>query len=200
MRFLLLVILILAVSCTRSYYIVRHAEKAPAAAGMSSNVPLSAAGQQRAEALKEVVKGKKIAEVFSTNTIRTKSTAQPAAALFGKTISTYGPLPDSAFIALLKSKRKNILVIGHSNTVDDIANGLAGRKVVPGDIPEYQYDNLYIIKIRGNKALLKVWRAFAVEGPQSTLPGIFSLLSLCPSISIIRVSWKKCLPAPSLFL
>ncbi len=50
---------------------------------MSSDVPLSDKGKERAEALKEVLKNKKIAYVFSTNTIRTKSTAQPTADYFG---------------------------------------------------------------------------------------------------------------------
>lgn len=155
MRILLLIILVSAVSCTHSYYIVRHAEKASPSPGMSSDVPLSAAGEQRAQALKEVLKDKKIDEVYATNTIRTKSTVQPVAAHFGKAIMNYGPLPDSAFISLLQSKRKNILVAGHSNTVDDLANRLCGRKVVPGDLPDSEYDNLFIIKVRGKKTLFE---------------------------------------------
>lgn len=155
MRLLLLIVLLTSLSCTHSVYIVRHAEKAAAAPGMSSDVPLSDAGQQRAEALEEKLKGKKIDEIFSTNTIRTKSTAQPTADHFGKAIQTYGPMPDSAFIRLLQSKRKNILVVGHSNTVDDIVNRLYGKKVVPGDLPDSEYDNLFIIKRRGNKVFFE---------------------------------------------
>lgn len=155
MRLLLLVILLSSLSCTHSYYIVRHAEKATAGPNMSSDVPLTAAGQQRATALKEVLKSKKIDEVFSTNTLRTKSTAQPTADYFGKTIQVYGPMPDSAFIQLLQSKRKNILIVGHSNTVDDIVNRLYGKKAVPGDLPDSEYDNLFIIKRRGNKVFFE---------------------------------------------
>lgn len=151
MRILLLVVLVGCLSCSHSYYIVRHAEKATASPGMSSDVALSDAGQQRAAALKEALKDKKIDEVFSTNTIRTKSTAQPTADHFGKTITVYGPRPDSAFIQLLKSKHRNILVVGHSNTIDDIVNGLYGKKAVPGDLPETEYDNLFIIKVKGKK-------------------------------------------------
>jgi hypothetical protein len=39
-------------SCTHTYYIVRHAEKASQEANMSSDVPLTDQGKQRAEALK----------------------------------------------------------------------------------------------------------------------------------------------------
>lgn len=153
MRILLLCILLSAVSCTHSYYVVRHAEKSTD--NMSGDVALSEAGQLRAEVLKETLKKEKIEEVFSTNTVRTRSTAQPTAGHFGKTIQLYGPRPDSAFITLLRSKQRNVLVVGHSNTVDDIANMLCGRTVVPGDLPESEYDNLYIIKIRGKKALFE---------------------------------------------
>ena len=81
---------------------------------MSSDVPLTEKGKQRAEALKEVLKDKKIAYVFSTNTIRTKSTAQPTADYFHLTTEMYGPRRDSAFINLLRSKKKNTLIVGHS--------------------------------------------------------------------------------------
>jgi len=142
-------------SCTHTYYIIRHAEKATQEANMSSDVPLTEQGQQRAEQVKEVLKNKKIGLVYSTNTIRTKATAQPTADYFHLPIEMYGPRPDSAFIALLKSKKKNTLIVGHSNTVDDIVNMLCATKKVPGDLPDSEYNKLFIIKIRGNKISFK---------------------------------------------
>jgi phosphohistidine phosphatase SixA len=136
-------------SCSHSYYIVRHAEKATAEANMSSDVPLTEAGQQRSETLKEILKRKKIAYVYSTNTIRTKSTAKPTADYFGIPIEIYGPRPDSSFINLLKTKKKNVLIVGHSNTVDDIVNKLSGKGNVHGDLMETEYDNLFIVKKKG---------------------------------------------------
>ena len=67
---------LLLTACGHTYYVVRHAEKATQEANMSSDVPLSEAGQQRAVALKEALDNKKIAYVFSTNTIRTTTTAK----------------------------------------------------------------------------------------------------------------------------
>src|SRR5215510_4344881 len=95
-------ILFILSSCSHSYYIVRHAEKANQEAGMSSDVPLSEEGKRRAEQVKEILKHKKIAYIFSTNTIRTKTTAQPTADHFHLTTEIYGPRPDSAFINLLR--------------------------------------------------------------------------------------------------
>lgn len=138
-------------SCSHSYYIVRHAEKATQEANMSSDVPLTDKGKERAEALKEILKNKKIAYVFSTNTIRTKSTAQPTADYFKLAIETYSARPDSTFINLLKSKKKNTLVVGHSNTVDDIVNTLCGKKEVAGDLPDAEYNKLFVVKKKGKK-------------------------------------------------
>jgi len=151
-RFIVAIFIVLIFSsCTHTYYVVRHAEKATQEANMSSDVPLTEQGKQRAEQLKEILKNKKIGLVYSTNTIRTKSTAQPTADYFHLPIETYGPRPDSAFIALLKSKKKNTLVVGHSNTVDDIVNMLTGKKEVAGDLPDTEYNNLFIVKKKGRK-------------------------------------------------
>lgn len=138
-------------SCSHTYFIVRHAEKATAAANMSSDVPLTDEGKQRAESLKDILTKSKIGYVYSTNTIRTKSTAQPTADYFHLSVETYGPRPDSTFISLVKTKKKNVLIVGHSNTVDDIVNKLCGETKVPGDLPETEYDNLFVIKKKGNK-------------------------------------------------
>lgn len=159
--------LVLLSSCSHTYYIVRHAEKATQEANMSADVPLTDKGKQRAEALKEVLKDKKIRYVFSTNTIRTKSTAQPTADYFHLPVTEYGPRPDSAFINLLRSKKKNTLVVGHSNTVDDIVNMLCHAKKVAGDLPDSEYNKLFVVKVKGRK----VWfRELAILSTVVTEP------------------------------
>lgn len=155
MRYLMILLAaFILCSCSNTIYVVRHAEKAPQV-GNNSDVALSAEGQQRAQALKSALTDKKIEQVYSTNTIRTKSTAQPTADHFGLSINTYGPRPDSAFINLLKTSKKNTLVVGHSNTIDDIANMLTGTNEAGGDLKDSDYDNLFIIKRKGDKFILK---------------------------------------------
>jgi len=156
MRFFLLIfsLALLLTSCGQTFYIVRHAEKAVAGSNttmMSNDPPLTEAGKDRAETLKELLKTKKIGAVFSTNTLRTKSTAEPTRAYFNLVTETYSPLPDSAFVSRLKSLKKNSLIVGHSNTVDDIVNKLCGSVKIPGDLPETEYDNLFIVKKKGRK-------------------------------------------------
>lgn len=159
MRFFLLFLFIslLSTACTTSYYIVRHAEKVPAegSGAMSNDLPLTAAGKERAEALKEIMKTKKIGYIFSTNTNRTKSTAEPTKAYFNLETTLYTPQPDTAFITKLRSLKKNTLVVGHSNTVDDIVNKLCGSLKIPADLKETEYDNLFVVKKKRGKMLFE---------------------------------------------
>ena len=146
---LMTIMLLCLTACSHTYYVVRHAEKATPSAGTTmaspNNPPLSPAGGQRAQALKETLKDVKIDSIFSTNTIRTTTTAEPLRSLKSLSITTYGPMPDSVFINRLKGIKKNVLVVGHSNTVDDIVNGLTGKKSVAGDLPDSEYDNLFVV-------------------------------------------------------
>lgn len=149
---LMAITLLCLTACSHTYYVVRHAEKATPSPGttMSSpnNPPLSTAGEQRAQALKDALQGVKIDSVFSTNTIRTTTTAEPLRSAKSLTVTIYGPMPDSAFIQRLKRIKANVLIVGHSNTVDDIVNGLTGKKSVAGDLPDSEYDNLFVVKYK----------------------------------------------------
>ena len=151
MRLFAIVILLICVSCSHTIYVVRHAEKETAAPNMNGDVALTAKGKERAEEIKKILEKKKIAAVYSTNTIRTRSTAQPTADHFGLSIQIYGPRPDSAFIKMIKTSRKNTLIVGHSNTVDDVVNGLCGEKKVAGDLPDDEFNKFYILKVKGKK-------------------------------------------------
>lgn len=112
--------------------------------------PLSPEGEERALQLKQVLGSRDIRHIYSTNTLRTLSTARPLKETYlGMPIQLYSSKPDSlaAFLAMIRQVRKgNILIVGHSNTIDDIANQLAGQTVVPGDLKDNEYDNLYRLK------------------------------------------------------
>ncbi|HEX6170645.1 MAG TPA: histidine phosphatase family protein [Chitinophagaceae bacterium] len=158
-RIILYLVLIFFSSCgSVKYYIVRHAEKETASAGTTMSTPddppLSAAGRIRAIELKEALRGKGIQYIYSTNTVRTISTAQPFAELRGTTkIETYNTRDSlDLFIQKLKEIEKgNSLIVGHSNTVDDIVNKLCGETKIPADLPDSEYDNLYIVTKKGNR-------------------------------------------------
>jgi len=140
---------IFLLSCkTTTYFVVRHAEKESNT--MSSDVPLSAAGKQRAEALKDLLRNENIRFIYSTNYIRTKSTAQPLAESKGMDIQVYDPA-DTAFVGRIrKSNAGNLLIVGHSNTVDDLVNKLVGETKL-SDLPDAQYGDLFVVKRKGKK-------------------------------------------------
>jgi len=154
---LYLVFLMIFSSCsTVKYYVVRHAEKETASTGTVMNTPndppLSAAGRVRAIELRETLKNKGIQYILSTNTTRTISTAQPLNELEGNTqIEIYNTRDSLDFLIdkLRAIKKGNSLIVGHSNTVDDIVNKLVGETKVPKDLPDSEYDNLYIITKKG---------------------------------------------------
>jgi phosphohistidine phosphatase SixA len=160
---IILPIFIVLSSCSSvKYYIVRHAEKETATAGTVMNTPndppLSAAGRVRAIQLREALRGKGIRYIFSTNTIRTISTAQPLNELRGATKIEIYNTKDSLdyFIQKLKAiKKGNSLIVGHSNTVDDIVNKLCGEIKIPADLPDSEYDNLYIVTKTGKRMKFK---------------------------------------------
>ena len=158
-KFLLCLLIIIFSSCgSVKYYIVRHAEKETATVGTTMNTPdnppLSAAGRVRAIELRDALTGKSIRYIFSTNTIRTIATAQPFNELRGATKIQFYNTRDSLdhFIQKLKAINKgNSLIVGHSNTVDDIVNKLCGEIKIPNDLPDSEYDNLYIVTKKGKR-------------------------------------------------
>lgn len=152
MKIFVAILSLLFVSCSHTIYVARHAEKEDAGPNMSSDVPLTRAGRERAEQLKEILKKKKIRSVYSTNYIRTKSTAQRTADYFNVPVIMYGPRLDSAFLVTLRSLQSNALIVGHSNTVDDIVNVLCQEKKVNGDLPDSEYNRLFIVTFKGKKA------------------------------------------------
>lgn len=140
-------------SCSRTtFYIVRHAEKATAAPNMSSDVELTEEGKQRAQRLKEMLQDKNIGSIFSTQTIRTTSTAKPLSEATGVPVVIYNHRDTmDKFIARVKAiDKKNVLIVGHSNTVDDLVNKIMNQQLLT-DLPETAYDNLFVVKRKGKK-------------------------------------------------
>ncbi|MFN3490446.1 MAG: phosphoglycerate mutase family protein [Emticicia sp.] len=138
--------LLLLTSCKSTFYVVRHGEKVD----NSANPPLSILGQERAEGLKTELANKRITEIYSTNFLRTKNTTKPLADSKGLTTKIYAASPADSmrvFIEKLKQmKGKNVLVVGHSNTTKYVVNGLFERDTLRVDIPDNDFDNLYIVE------------------------------------------------------
>lgn len=163
MRSFILLLSVFLCSCSSTIYVVRHAEKEtgidPTTMKTSGNPPLSFEGQQRALKLKEMLGGRNFRHFYSTNTLRTISTANPLKELFlNVPVTIYSSKMDSmdAFIQQVKAiKKGDVLIVGHSNTVDDLVNKLCGETIVPGDLKDNEYDNLWVIKKKGGQFTCK---------------------------------------------
>lgn len=132
-------------SCyTSKIYIVRHAERL----NQTEDTPLSEAGQNRAKVLADSLKSEKIDSIFVTKYQRNHQTAQPLADLLRITPAVYDPKPNSIIVNRLnRLKGKNALVVGHSDTILEIAQGL-GTKPSRSKIESSDYDNLLYITVK----------------------------------------------------
>jgi len=117
---------------------------------MTTDVPLSEKGMARARALAELLKNAGIKHIYTTNFQRTRATVQPLASATGITVEVYDPR-DKDFPEKLKKIKGNVLVAGHSNTVDDLVNELSGENFVQGDLPDSAYGDLFVLIRRGKK-------------------------------------------------
>ena len=142
---------VLSGSCqnTHDIYIVRHAEKSTEPA---NNPLLSNDGKQRAETLKALLKDKNIQAIFSTATARTTETAMPLSSLANVPIQYYGHDTLPAFLQKVIALKKNVLIVGHSNTILPMLDELQlSHSTI--NIADSAYNNIFIIKIKDNKAV-----------------------------------------------
>jgi broad specificity phosphatase PhoE len=148
---LLPALLFFSCNSPRYCYLVRHAEKLDATA----NSVLSPEGEQRALALRDSLREKNIELVFSTNFNRTRQTAEPLASAIHQSVLLYKPMALDSMVSVIHSaKKKNILIVGHSNTIPPLIEKLIGTKVQP--IKETEYDNFYVVEIKKeNKKLVQ---------------------------------------------
>ncbi|MFB0909787.1 MAG: phosphoglycerate mutase family protein [Flavobacterium sp.] len=128
-------------------YLVRHAEKITS--NLTDNDPLlTDSGTKRATALFKKLKQKPLTSIYSTDYKRTKNTAMPTAEKRGKEIKLYNAtdLNAAAATILKENNGKQVLVVGHSNTVLETIEALGGQRPIPS-IEDQDYDYLFILTI-----------------------------------------------------
>ncbi|MEP6633964.1 MAG: phosphoglycerate mutase family protein [Luteimonas sp.] len=126
------------------YLVVRHAEKGN---DDRRDPSLSVAGQTRAIELARIAAAKPLVAAYATSFKRTQQTAQPSAEASGIAVTTYDAAMSAAdFAAELRRMHPHgvTLVVGHSNTVPEIAAALCACSVAP--MEESEYDRLYEVR------------------------------------------------------
>lgn len=143
------------------YIILRHAEKDTTLANakmMVSDPPLNSIGETRALSLVDKFKAHKINQIYSTNYIRTKTTAAPIAKAQNLNIAIYDPRKLDIFATQLLSSENNgktILIVGHSNTSPKLVNLLI-KKDQFKDLDESIYNTYWIVKSKNGKSKAKI--------------------------------------------
>ena len=147
--FVLSIQLILAQEAT-TYYLIRHAEK-DRSDPSNSNPELTLEGRQRSQRWSAVFERIALDAVYSTNYLRTIQTASPTAEAHHIALQFYDPraLYSEEFKA--STTGQNVLIVGHSNTIPELANAILGEQQfenIPDDINSY----LYVITVIDNYA------------------------------------------------
>ncbi|HMT96788.1 MAG TPA: histidine phosphatase family protein [Ferruginibacter sp.] len=146
---LLTAIILIGESCkvaaTTRIFVVRHADRTPAPAD-----DLIPAGVIRADELKRVLLNAGVDSIFSTNFVRTKKTVQPLANAKNLQIILYPNTQSLLNRILTNSKGKTVLVAGHSDNVPEIITQ-CGCTPPFNEIPDSQFDNLFLIIIQKEK-------------------------------------------------
>jgi broad specificity phosphatase PhoE len=128
---------------TTTFILIRHAEKVKDG---TQDPELSAEGKQRAEALAKMLERNGIASVYSTNFKRTQQTVLPIAQAKGITVQTYQQTDKTWLQNIAKENvGKIVLIVGHSNTIPEMANTLLGEEKFE-QYPDTLYDQMLVIQ------------------------------------------------------
>ncbi len=129
----------------KTIILVRHAEKVDET---SADPDLSPEGKQRAERLMKIVKKYRPGAIYSTDFKRTRDTAAPMATKRNVQVQTYDAKKPSELIdAIMKSKTKRFMIVGHSNTIPGLAN-LLGKKDLFKNLDDHEYGAIWIVRLK----------------------------------------------------
>ena len=149
-------------------YIVRHAEKE------AGNDPvLTAAGNKRAGDLMRALQNEGIQKIYVSQFKRTQNTADSMRIQLK--INTVQYVADTLCDNLINSIMehgdfgKTILIIAHSNTIPQIIRKFGVKDYPYGEIPDNEFDNLFVVTYKKEKAKLKKMKYGAKSGVSAAM-------------------------------
>jgi phosphohistidine phosphatase SixA len=149
-------------------FIVRHAEKEA-----GKDPALTAAGNTRAGDLLRALKNEGIQKIYVSRTRRTQMTGDSMRIQLG--IDTVHYTADTLCDDLINTTMahsdfgKTILIIAHSNTVPKIIRKLGVLDYPQADIPDNEFDNLFLITYKNEKAKVKKMKYGAKSGVSAAM-------------------------------
>ncbi len=169
-RYILLLLICLQVSFSQSqnkeikadetiYYFIRHAEK-DKSSPENRNPKLSKKGQLRALNWAYFFREIPLVTIYSTNYIRTITTAEPVAGDKNLPITIYNPKEVDINSFKKKNYGKSVLMVGHSNTTPEFVNAILGFEKFK-KMKDNDNSSLFIIKeIKGDVLVERLFISF----------------------------------------
>ena len=134
----------------KTIVLVRHAEK-DTSSTTNSDPELTTAGRERADRLAKAIERYKPHEIFSTDTKRTRQTAEPTAKRRGKEIQLYNAdKPGDLVEKIMASKTDHYLIVGHSNTIPGLVNLLA-KKEIFRNLLDAEHGVFWVVRMKKGK-------------------------------------------------
>ena len=137
-------------------YLVRHAEK-ELASDNPKDPPLTSCGEQRAASLEVFLSSVQLDAVYSSDFIRTRRTAAPAAQNRNMETRLYDHKNLEEFAKVLLERGEDALVVGHSNSTPVLAGLLIGKDLEP--IDESIYNRIYQVVVYKETGRLHVFHS-----------------------------------------
>lgn len=134
---------------TTTYFLIRHAEKVrenPA----DKNPDLNERGFLRAENWLKVLQHISFDAIYSTDFKRTLNTITPISKKLYLVPLIYNPSKIDIDHFQLENSGKNILIVGHSNTIPQFVNGLIHQQKYQ-EMDDNEFSHLYIVTVKGNQ-------------------------------------------------
>lgn len=127
-------------------YLVRHAEKLKA-----EDPGLTEAGKARAQALADRLKNERVDFIHSTDTRRTRATAQPLATAKDLEVEIYDGRDLLSIAEQIKIRPGTHVVVGHSNTTPPLAGLISGQ--VMDKMTETEYNRFTKVTLKASGEL-----------------------------------------------
>jgi phosphohistidine phosphatase SixA len=140
-------------------YVVRHAEKQSAGDTPmeKEDPPLSPAGQMRAMGLVNDLPVRELDAIYVTRTRRSHDTASAVIAVSGVEPIFYPPRDVEGLVKRLRKRHgERVLVVGHSNTIPPLLQGLGVQE--PIEIADDQYGDLWVVTVAASGTTLETRR------------------------------------------
>jgi broad specificity phosphatase PhoE len=127
-------------------FIVRHAEK-DLTPGLA-DPGLTPEGQLRAEALRDTLRKYPVAALYTTDTVRTRTTLAPLAASLKLEPRVYDTKQLAQLAQRLREQHRGqtIVVVGHANTLLSLIDALGAPRPVP-TLSDADYDYLFEVTL-----------------------------------------------------